>query len=138
MTNVRRLMLPLLAAAVGIAVEMAAFCCYLQYQRANAEVLSLAQVARLAEEMGLYARSDRADGVLGGHLIVSSRPITFERSAELHFGEPTHRCWFGTIKVSVPWESMEIDQWVRWKGLLLFGDPEIIQRLTGRKRPPAT
>jgi hypothetical protein len=105
---------------------------------------SLKEVAQIANELGLYYRSDiyarPFDDSVYYRLVVSDRPLTFERVNELRFnrGEP---CWGGTVAVTLDRAhgydeyfasaAEEFPGWVaRWGDFFLFGDPALIRRLT--------
>ncbi len=99
---------------------------------------SLAEVARLAAQRGLHVCSgDRPDGSFHQRLVVSDRPLTWERANSLVFHRPNHPCWVGTVEVCFPLrkflDNYDPEQAVLWGQTLLIGDPSIIRQLTGRQ-----
>lgn len=103
---------------------------------------SLAEVVEQAELQGLYWRSDAADGSLQYRLVVSDRPLDFERVNNLRFGMPFDSCWDGIVAISYPSRAWAIEfrlcepsRSARWGKMFVFGDPAIIERLTGQGVP---
>lgn len=98
---------------------------------------SLTEVAELAERQGLYARSDRRDGKIMNRLLVSDRPLSFEQTTGLRINEPRHPRWAGVAAVSFPGKfyrgNDDPEFSVYWGETLVYGDREIIRRLTGRQ-----
>jgi hypothetical protein len=93
-----------------------------------------ADVVQVAGTLGLYCRSDAADGRVDGRLVLSDRPLTWERAAYLRWEDPCHPCWAGTVAVDLHPVGLRdayppADQPVAWGDLLLFGDPAVIRRL---------
>jgi hypothetical protein len=98
----------------------------------------LAEVASIATERGLHCRtSDSIDGTLLHRLIVADRPLTWEQIRDLRANDPHHSCWTGTIAVCSPLHVNVLDRDPKhtmiWGNMLLFGDRNIIRRLTGRE-----
>jgi hypothetical protein len=135
MKRAKQLALPLLAAAIGIVLEVVGYCYYQGLNLDRGERVTLTEVASVARESGLYPRSDREDGTLGWRLIVSDRPISLGHANGLYFGDAKHPRWRGVVAISVPWlaalELSDPAHFVVWRGLFVFGDPAVIHRLTG-------
>jgi hypothetical protein len=100
---------------------------------------TLEEVRRRALQRGLYCGVDTPNGTLTYRLIVSKRPLTFERINNLRFGMPFDPCWNGTVAVSYPARSWAIEYRIsepsrsgRWGTMFLFGDPEVMHTLTGQ------
>src|SRR5262245_3000921 len=68
---------------------------------------TVADVIEAADRLGLYSRSDRADGEVDGRLVLSDRPLTWERTGTLRWGDPDHQCWVGTVAVYTRPGSLE-------------------------------
>jgi hypothetical protein len=100
---------------------------------------TLAEVVKIVEEHGLYALSDRPDGKLINRVIVADHPMSRRQRCALRFGFPHHPCWHGVVAVSYPWRSymvhyeLEGDSSAIWGKMFLYGDREMIRRLTGRQ-----
>jgi hypothetical protein len=96
------------------------------------------EVIAVTRNLGLHYRSDRLDGVIDGRLIVSELPLTWERAARLSACRmPEHPDWIGTVAVyrttvGSPTFDGYTDRSVTWGSFLLYGDPSLIERLTGR------
>jgi hypothetical protein len=95
---------------------------------------SLQEVTQIASSLGLHHRSDIASGELTIRLIVSARPLTFERANSMHFDNPSHPCWQDTVAVSAPWRQYlylaHPDHGVVWGDVFIYGDPALIRTLT--------
>jgi hypothetical protein len=137
MLKISRLWTMLSATGLGFLLEIALFC-YGPFASPTTPQgpATLQEVARLAEEMGLYWRSDRKDGAIKSRLVVSNRPLTAVRANLVRFNCPEHPCWVGTIAISRPWQhnisNYDPEYSVVWGDMFVYGDPEIIRRLTGR------
>ncbi len=94
---------------------------------------TLDQMARIAEKLGLYHRSDIRSGEVSIRLVISDRPLTFERANSLHMGEPEHACWWGTVAACAGGRDYlylsDPDHGVLWGDIFLFGDPVLIRQL---------
>jgi hypothetical protein len=94
---------------------------------------TLQEAAQISESLGLYYRSDSADGALRSRVIVSTTPLTFERAGGIGLRDPKHPCWDGTVAVYDAWRRMHVDcnqpHCTIWGKLLVYGDPDLIQRL---------
>ncbi len=138
MLKYRTLLFALSGLSFGVLVEVAA----INSWRMNNPVpldgpQTLAEVQRIAESAGLYWRSDRRDGKVMLRLIVSDHPVTDMQAGMLRFNHPHHPCWGGVVAVSIPWQSYvgngDPEHAAIWGKMFLYGDPEILRRLLGRK-----
>jgi hypothetical protein len=80
-----------------------------------------------------YCGRTYGKAVVDTRLVVSDRPLTFERVAGLRFGDPLHPCWTGVAAVSIPSDCLELrrsEQFAFCHGLVVWGDPQIVDRLT--------
>jgi hypothetical protein len=98
---------------------------------------SLEEVQAIAKKLGLHCRSDRADGGPGFRLLVSEAPLSIERANLLCFGGREESAkgtatWLGAVAVYQSW-NFETDLVVPWGKLFLYGDPLLIEKLTGQK-----
>jgi hypothetical protein len=104
---------------------------------------TLAEVARIAGRLGLHCRTDRQDGGASCRLVVSDRPLTFDRANYLP-ARPGHSCWRGTVAATLDGrrDYDDYDRTVqdsrpgwsaRWGDFYLFGDPALIRKLRGCK-----
>ena len=103
---------------------------------------TLHQVAQIADRLGLYRRSDVHSGVVNSRIVVSDRPLTWERANALHVGDPDHPCWSGTVAAWTGGRAfpylIDNERGVLWGDLLLYGDPELIRRLMAAPVPDET
>jgi hypothetical protein len=88
-----------------------------------------------AEAQGLYHNTDQGTSGPIGRLIVSDRQVTRERARCVHVNDPDHVCWVGTVAIYYPAHTM-VDNYdpqcsVYWGNLFVYGDPAIIEQLTG-------
>jgi hypothetical protein len=117
------------AALVPLAVAVALYL----LRQAGTPPQTLEDLARIAHRAGLFHRSDLADGHVAGRLVVSERPVSYERANRLRIGQPEHGCWDGTVAATVPSNAYvynEDDQHTAvWGSVLLYGDPALIRRL---------
>jgi hypothetical protein len=95
------------------------------------------EVARIAAARSLCCRSDRPGGVHFTRLVVSRTPLSLEETNLLSFGDPTRPCWRGKVAVCYPrrqyLDHLEPGHAAVWGEMLLFGDPAVIEQLTGRR-----
>ncbi len=91
------------------------------------------QFARMADDLGLYHRSDMQSGRVISRLIVSDRPLTYRRANSLRLGDPDHECWNGTVAVTSEGQTLAYlcdgEHGVLWGNMLLYGDPALIRQL---------
>ena len=96
---------------------------------------SVKEIVPIAQDLGLYCQSDRADGGLENRLVVSEVPLSLEQVNFLRFGDPRHACWAGVVAVSWPGRAYvdysSPEHGLFWGDLFIFGDPTLIRRLTG-------
>jgi hypothetical protein len=98
---------------------------------------SLEEVQAIAKKLGLHCRSDRADGGIGFRLLVSEAPLSLERANLLRFGGREESAkgranWLRVVAVYQTW-NFETDLVMPWGKLFLYGDPPLIEKLTGQK-----
>jgi hypothetical protein len=103
---------------------------------------SFADVCPLVEKMGLNFRGDRQDGGIGFRILISETPLTVERANLLCLGgrEQTskgHNDWRGVVAAYHAWDY-DTDLVVPWGKIVLYGDPALIQKLTGRQPGPVS
>jgi len=95
---------------------------------------SLHEVGQIASSLGLHHRSDIASGMVTFRLVVSARPLTFERANGMKIGFPAHPCWQDSVAVCYPWQKYrhytDPDHGVVWGDVFLYGDPALIRTLT--------
>jgi hypothetical protein len=122
-----------LIAALGLLLNFTR--CFHQPEETNPQ--SLAEVQAIAQKLGLHCRSDRADGTVGFRLLVSEEPLPLERANLLTFGSreesPNGRAnWLGVVAV---YQTLvfDTDLAVPWGKVFLYGDPPLIEKLTGQK-----
>jgi hypothetical protein len=89
----------------------------------------------VADARGLFHNTDQSTGGPIGRLIVSDRQVTRERASYVRMNDPDHVCWVGTVAVYYPAHQM-VDNYdaqhsVFWGNLFVYGDPAIIEQLTG-------
>jgi hypothetical protein len=136
MRKLRPILLPLLALCLGVGLEVALFCVWSTRPSTPDGPATLHEVAELAERMGLYCRSDNIDGVVRNRLLVSRSPLTHLAANQVVFGAPRKRCWQGVVAVCRPWRgyvsNFDPGYSAVWGNLFLYGDPDVIRRLTGR------
>ena len=93
------------------------------------------EAVAMAGTLGFFCSSDEPDGVPRNGLVVSDRALTREALAELHMNSPRDPCWIGVARVSGNWRSFMANYdpscAVIWGELFVYGDPEVIRRLTG-------
>jgi hypothetical protein len=98
---------------------------------------SMEEVLLAVQERGLYCRSDRGDGVVTHRLIISDQPVSLYRANLIRFGDPQHYCWYRLAAVTWPARSnlgnYDPDYSVIWGDMLVYGDPVILQKLTGQR-----
>jgi hypothetical protein len=97
---------------------------------------TLYDAVEIAEALGLYHSSDALAGSLNSRVIISEMPLTWERAAgtSLHANHPCLVC-----TVAVYYDPNRL--WANanyvpaysaiWGDLFIFGDPRLIEKLTG-------
>jgi len=94
---------------------------------------TLQDAGRIAESLGLFHRSDTAEGVPTCRLIVSETPLTFERAGAIVLREPTHPSLLGTVAVYSGAHAMGMNYdptcSAIWGDLFVYGDPAVILKL---------
>jgi hypothetical protein len=98
---------------------------------------TLAEVVRIADEVGLHHASDRKDGVLLHTVVLAEAPVSAGQACLLRVGDPHHPCWIGRVTVARGWKS-RIDNHVPghsavWGEMFVFGDPAVIDKLVSRE-----
>lgn len=100
---------------------------------------TLGEVMGIARKLGLHCRSERADGEIGIRLLVSEAPLPLERANLLCFGgrEKSNKGrsdWVGVVAVYKPGlVIVDSDPVMQWGNLLVYGDPTLMEKLTGNK-----
>jgi hypothetical protein len=97
-----------------------------------ADPQSMAEVRALVEKLGLNCRSDRQDGAVGFRLLISEAPLSLEKANLLRFSERELDLadWHGVVAAYHPL-NFDSDLVVPWGKVVLYGDPALIQKLTG-------
>jgi hypothetical protein len=98
--------------------------------------LRTVQEAReIALSKGFYCISDEPNGISCRILIVSETPLTWHDAASLRMNAPAHPSWQGAAKIQssrgIAAECYDPTCSVVWGGLFVYGDPEVIRKLTG-------
>ncbi len=140
MPSWRNLRIPLSATGAGFLVEVLLYCCLPVWDsRPPAGPATLQEVAQLARAAGLEHGPDHRSGVVGHRLVVSDRPVTWQRAGLLRMNSPHHPGWAGTVVICCPYRpflpNFDPDFSVLWGRMFVYGDPEIIRRLTGQPLP---
>lgn len=95
---------------------------------------TLDEVTAIARRAGLYHRPDGRAGV-GIKLIVSAMPLSVDQAGRLRVNDPHYPGWIGTAAVYSNGRSFaecyDPTFSVYWGDCFVYGDPEIIARLTG-------
>jgi len=135
MRSRKKLLTSFVAAAGGILLEIIAFACGLM-GGPPAGPQSLREVAQIAADMGLHHDSPRRSVVDDYSLVVSDRPLTWERVNELRFNSPEHPGWRGTVAVCYPADrfmaNYDPEFSIVWGKMFVYGDPHIMRRLTNQ------
>jgi hypothetical protein len=94
------------------------------------------EVIAIAEELGLYYRSDRKDGLVLARLIVSERALTWEQANGVTINTRTMTACRGTVAVYRHWdlEICTANRMVPWGSMYIYGDPALIEKLLDATR----
>jgi len=125
--------LPLLFLVVALAVFL-----YLAQRSEQPEPTnpqSFEDVIAIAKKRDLQFRSDTEDGTFGFRLIISRLPLTWMRANDLVPGRRLDSDWVGTVAVYQfgdvsRLDEAELDYFVPWGKLFLYGDRSLIKELT--------
>src|SRR5438045_1199620 len=92
------------------------------------------EVITIAQNLGLHYRGDRKDGQSQTRLLVSESPLSWERVNCLYIGRGEHTDWLGTVSVMQGVKEFPplSTHMTAWGNFLLYGDPALIKKLTGR------
>jgi hypothetical protein len=89
----------------------------------------------IANSKELCCISDEPDGIPHVILVVSETPLTWAEAASLRVNSPKHPGWRGVTKIqgsrSVAAENYDPTCSAVWGSLFVYGDPEVIRKLTG-------
>jgi hypothetical protein len=104
-----------------------------RFSNSMADPQSMAEVTALVEKLGLHCRSDREDGAIGFRLLISETPMSLEKANLLRFSgrEISQGGWHGAVAAYHPL-NLDTDLVVPWGKVVLYGDPVLIKKLTGR------
>ena len=105
--------------------------------RGDAAFRNVAELQAWAEGHGLYCRTDREDGRMGGGLALATRPLGWVEVMMLPKGEPTLRpIWRGVVWAmnrSTGLDGMPAPPWEGecrvWGGVIATGDPALLDRI---------
>ncbi len=96
---------------------------------------SLGDALAIADALGFYHGTDDARNVPTTRIVVSDFPVTRDRAGRLRVNVPHHPCWHGTVAVFRGPQQMygnyDPHCSVFWGDLFVYGDPVLIERLTG-------
>jgi hypothetical protein len=92
------------------------------------------EVVAIARQLGLQCCGDREDGQVQMRLLVSQAPLSWEFANGLAIGPGKDSDWIGTVAVIRGQKGLSpVPHEMRvWGRFLLYGDPALIARLTGR------
>jgi hypothetical protein len=97
---------------------------------------SLAEAVEVAEDLGLY---HRYDGPSAGArcVVVSEMELPHTPGQNQRMNNPSHPFWIGTVAIYGDARMMLINYnpscSVVWGTLFVYGDPDLIEKLTGRR-----
>ena len=87
-----------------------------------------------AQASGLYCAAIEASAV-GSRMVISRTPLTRDEVNDLRINTPSHPCWIGTVACYSHSETMAANFDPKcsavWGGFFLYGDPQLIEALTG-------
>src|SRR5438067_10857353 len=92
------------------------------------------EVMQIPQQLGLHYRGDCEDGRVQMRLLLSESPLTWERANGLVIGRGEQSDWLGTVAImqSVREFPPLTKPMTPWGNFLLYGDPALINKLTGR------
>jgi hypothetical protein len=133
--------LALCAVVLGIALEVALcnFCLSSSPSFPDGPQ-SLEEVIAIAKTAGLHWRGQRDENSelsLNCCVVISDHPLTRYGANHLTVGDPGRPCWVGVAAVysgKKRWTAnYDAEHAAFWGDMFVYGDPEIIRRLTGRE-----
>jgi hypothetical protein len=99
---------------------------------------SLTEVVEIASELGLFHCYDGAPN--SNCLVVSESELSPALWEGPRMNNPSHRFWIGTVAIYADGPNMLCNYdptcSVVWGTLLVYGDPALIEKLTGRRPGP--
>jgi hypothetical protein len=101
------------------------------------EPQTIDEAVSLARAMGLYAIHDGGEPTTGKNIIVSETPLTWEEAGGVCVSRPINPYWIGKVRIYTGWQAMMPNYDPRcsvvWGELFVYGDPQLVERLTGRR-----
>jgi hypothetical protein len=95
---------------------------------------TLQEAIAAAEALGLCWGTDECGGVPYARVVVSEFPVTWERACGVVL-DPARPCWVGTVAIWPKGRQLvpmhDPARCALWGDLFVYGDPELIARLTG-------
>jgi hypothetical protein len=98
-------------------------------------LISLEEAAERGRDLGLHVSAGNVPGNLDSRVILSEDPVTLEQAAALTIDDPDEPRWIGRVVVFRSGQIVPHERFTRWGTLWLFGDAELIRRLTGQVMP---
>jgi hypothetical protein len=97
---------------------------------------TIQEAVAIARQKGLCCVGDCKDGCTNNHAVVSAVPLTWEQANSLRTNNPLGSEWVGAVRIYPRWRGM-MDNYdprcsVVWGELFVYGDPQLIEELTGR------
>jgi hypothetical protein len=131
----RHLFVPLVCALAGVAVALPLTMGALRTDAGRRAPESLAEVAEVAVELGLFYRYDGPAAQCC--LIISATEMPTTSPPAPRMNNPTHPFWFGTVAIYTRASAMLANYdpacSLVWGTLFVYGDPDLIAKLTGRR-----
>jgi hypothetical protein len=99
---------------------------------------SLSEVVEIADELGLFHCYDGAP--YSTCLIISERELCSVHWEGPRMNNPRHDFWIGTVAIysdaQQMWPSYDPTCSVVWGSMFVYGAPDLIERITGRRPGP--
>jgi hypothetical protein len=97
---------------------------------------SLDDVIQAVAELHHFVRADTASGQIGIRLIISEQPVSYEQTTSLIMerwrdtGAPAMVALYINRPVDTGYFATHPENYALWGKYLIFGDPELVKRLT--------
>jgi hypothetical protein len=138
MARLRPLLVPLTVVALGVAIQLTVWKSALYSQWAAPDgPRSFVEVIQIATRAGLHHRSQHINEkeLRVNCLAVSVRPLSWTDANCLCVNKPDHPCWDGTVAVYGHGHyvaNYDPECSVVWGNMFVYGDRDVIHRLTGK------